>query len=90
MPPELEDIDRKGLYYWCNYDQRAPLHSNRDCPGLNRFDEAQKDKFLNEVIIRGRGQGLNFCSMCCTRGEDTPRKLADPEKYPSVNLEAYE
>ena len=65
-------IDRRGLYYWCNYDQTAPLHSRLNCGGLNRIDAEDKQKYLNEVIIRGNARGLNFCSMCCERGGETP------------------
>lgn len=81
-------IDRRGLYYWCNYDHRAPLHSTVDCPGLNRLSEERKQKYMNETIIRGSARGINFCSMCCERGGETPSILADEENYSHLELEA--
>lgn len=65
-------IDRTGHYYWCARKPDAPLHSDRDCTGLNSMSEEQKLRNLNDVIIRSRGNAINFCSVCCERGGETP------------------
>lgn len=86
-PSDALGIDRRGLYYWCNYDHRAPLHSSVDCPGLNRLDAERKAKYMNEVIIRGSARGIKFCSMCCERGGETPTALANEDHYPALRME---
>lgn len=72
MPTDKLGIDRTGLYYWCTHSMSAPLHSSKDCTGLNSMSDDAKAKILNEVIVHSAGNAINFCSVCCKRGDETP------------------